>query len=198
MPMQPARKRRGGKELAALKRADRLRKSRAKYRGGAIASGIATAGTLGLLGVIAVVAVLFGWNVGVGLFLATLLTAGPLAGLTAWLASRAVAQGKELPHAIDEAWMAAATDVVEQSGQAVTAAMLAKALHIAEAQAEELLALLEASDVVRAEGNYAYRPRLRIETSAAQPSTSDVEAEAEAQAEAEALAHQQSVKRERL
>jgi hypothetical protein len=197
VPTQAPRKRSSAKENNALKRADGIRKSRAKYRGGAIAAGVATAGAFGLFGLIAILSVVFGWSIAWS-FLGALLTAGPLAGLTAWLASRASARSKELPHVIDEAWMAAATDVIEQSSQAVTAGALAKALNIEEPQAEELLALLEASDIVRADGNFAYRPRLRIEAPSTQPASDNLAAEVEAQAEAEALAQQQSVKRERL
>ncbi len=199
VPMQAPRKRSSAKENNALKRADGIRKSRAKYRGGAIAAGVATAGAFGLFGLIAILSVVFGWSIAWS-FLGALLTAGPLAALTAWLASRASARSKELPHAIDEAWMAAAIDVIEQSSQSVTAGALAKALHIEEPQAEELLALLEASDVVRADGNFAYRPRMRIEAPTTQPASDNLaaEAEAEAQAEAEALAQQQSAKRERM
>lgn len=198
MPLHAPRTRRGAKELAALKRAEAARKSRAKGRGGAIAAGLSAIGIIGMLGLAGIVSLVAGWNWGVGIFLAGLFTAGPLAALTAWLASRASKRSKEIPHAIDEAWMAAATDVVEQSSTPVTSTSLAKALRIEEAQAEELLALLEASDLVRPDGKHAYRGRLRVDTSTAAATESNLAAEAEAQAEAEALAHEQQAKRERL
>lgn len=199
MPLHAPRKRRGAKELAALKRAEAARKSRAKTRGGAIFSGLSVIGIIGMLGLAGIVSVVAGWNLGPWLFLAGLFTAGPLAALTAWLASRASTRSKEIPVAIDEAWMAAATDVVEQSQTPVTATSLAQALRIEEAQAEELLALLEASDLVLPEGNHAYRGRLRVDTSTPQAADGNLAAaEAEAQAEAEALAQEQQAKRERL
>lgn len=199
--MQAPRKRRGAKELAALKRAETSRKSRAKTRGGAIAAGLSAIGIVGLLGVAGIVSIVVGGNIGLWLLLAGLLTAGPLFGLTFALGKRSSRLSRDIPAAIDEAWMAAATDVVEQSTTAVTAPSLAKALHIDEPQAEELLALLEASDLVRPEGNLAYRGKLRVDTSTAATSpTTDAQqaAEEEARAEAEALAQEQQAKRERL
>ncbi|MBK9264728.1 MAG: hypothetical protein IPM54_33710 [Polyangiaceae bacterium] len=198
MPLHAPRKRRGAKELAALKRAEAARKSRAKNRAGAIAAGLSAAGVLGMLALAAVISFAAGWNLGLWIFVAALFTAGPLAALTAFLASRASARSKEIPAAIDEAWMAAATDVVEQSSTAVTAGSLAEALRIEEAQAEELLALLEASDLVRPDGNHAYRARLRVATPSAATANEDLAAEAEAQAEAEAEAMAREQKRERL
>lgn len=198
MPLHAPRKRRGAKELAALKRAETKRKSRAKSRGGAIAAGLSAVGIIGMLGLAGIVSIVAGWNLGLWIFLAGLLTAGPLAALTTWLALRASKLSKEIPVAIDEAWMAAATDVVDQSSTPVTATSLAQALRIEEPQAEELLALLEASDLVRPEGNFAYRGRLRVETPAAPGSDNALAAEHEAEAEAEALAHEQQAKRERL
>ena len=201
VPLLAPRKRRGAKELAALKRAETSRKSRAKTRGGAIAAGLSAIGIVGLLGIAGIISIVVGGNIGLWLFLAGLLTAGPLFGLTFALGKRSSRLSRELPAAIDEAWMAAATDVVEQSTTPVTATSLAKALHIDEPQAEELLALLEASDLVRPEGNLAYRGKLRVDTSAAATSpTTDAQqaAEEEARAEAEALAQEQQAKRERL
>lgn len=199
VPVQAPRKRAGAKEQAALKRAEASRKSRAKSRAGAIAAGLSAIGVVGMLGLTGILSVVFGWNIGLWLFAAGLVSAGPLAGLTSWLASRSSRLSKEIPAAIDEAWMAAATDVVDQSKTPVTAASLAKALRIDEPQAEELLALLEASDLVSPEGNHAYRGRLRVSTST--PETDQnlaAEAEAQAEAEAEALAREQQAKRERL
>lgn len=197
VPLQAPRKRAGAKESTALRRAEASRKSRAKTRAGAIAAGLAAIGTVGMLGLVGILSMVFGWNIGLWLLAAGLLTAGPLFALTSWLTSRSSRLSKEIPAAIDEAWMAAATDVVEQSKTAVTAASLAKALRIDEPQAEELLALLEASDLVRPEGNHAYRGRLRVSTSTPD-ADQNLAAEAEAQAEAEALAQEQQAKRERL
>ena len=196
VPLQAPRKRQGAKELRALERAEAARKSRAKSRGGAIAAGLSAVGIVGMLGLAAVVSVVFGLNLGLWILAGGLFTAGPLAALAAWLGARASARSKQIPAAIDEAWTAAATDVVEQSSRSVTASSLAEALRIEEPQAEELLALLEASDLVRPDGNHAYQPRLRIGTPADAIADSNQAAETEAQAEAEAMAHEQ--KRERL
>ncbi|HRI68109.1 MAG TPA: zinc ribbon domain-containing protein [Polyangium sp.] len=199
VPLQAPRTRRGAKETAALKRAEATRNSRAKTRGGAFAAGLSAIGIIGMLGLAGIVSIAAGWNLGLWLFLAGLSTAGPLTALTAWLVSRSARLSKQIPIAIDEAWMAAAIDVVEQSKTPVTATSLAKALRIEESQAEELLALLEANDVVRPDGNLAYRAlRVRVETPSTDTSERDLAAEAEAQAEAEALAVEQQTKRERL
>jgi uncharacterized membrane protein len=198
VPVHAPRKRQSAKELAALKRAENARKSRAKARGGAIAAGLSAVGVVGMLGLAGILSAIFGWNLGFWLIATGAFTAGPLAALTSWLASRSTRLSKEIPNAIDDAWMAAATDVVEQSNSAVTAASLAQALRIDEPQAEELLALLEASDLVRPEGNNAYRGRLRVSTSTTPETDQNAAAEAEAQAEAEALAQEQQAKRERL
>jgi len=112
VPLHAPRKRRGAKELAALKRAEAARKSRAKARGGAIFSGLSVIGIVGMLGLTGILSIIFQWNLGLWLFLAGLFTAGPLAALTAWLASRASTRSKEIPLAIDEAWMASPTDLV--------------------------------------------------------------------------------------
>lgn len=198
--MQAPRKRRGAKELAALKRAEASRKKRAKTRGGAIAAGLSAIGIVGILGIAGIVSIVAGWNIGLWLFLAALVTAGPLFGLTVGLGTRSSRLSKEIPGAIDDAWMAAATDVVEQSSTPITATSLAKVLRIDEPQAEELLALLEASDLVRPEGSHAYRGKLRVDTSTTTAPTTDhqLAAEEEAHAEAEALAAEQQAKRERL
>lgn len=198
VPLHAPRKRRGAKELAALKRAETKRKSRAKSRGGAIAAGLSGIGIVGMLGLAGIVSLVAGWNLGLLIFVIGLFTAGPLAALTAWLALRASKLSKEIPTAIDEAWMAAATDVVDQSKNAVTATSLAQALRIEEPQAEELLALLEASDLVRPDGNFAYRGRLRVETPSVPATDDSLAAEREAEAEAEALTQEQQTKRERL
>lgn len=198
VPLKAPRKRRSSKELAATKRAEASRNKRAKSRGGAIAAGLSAVGIIGLMGLAGVISIIAGWNLGMWILLGGLVTAGPLGALAAWLASRASRLSKEIPIAIDEAWMAAATDVVDQSNAPVTATSLAKALQIDEPQAEELLALLEASDLVRPEGNHGYRGRLRVSVPSTAAADDNLAAEAEAQAEAEALAQEQQAKRERL
>ena len=107
---------------------------------------------------------------------------------------------KEIGSALDAAWLAAATDVAEQWKGTLDARALAHAMRIDEARAEELLAMLTVSDVVRSDvtdaGEITYTPRTRVATSA-RSANEDAFAELEAQAEAEAQADAEAAKRGR-
>lgn len=153
---------RSGKELAALKRAEAARLSRAKYRAGTIAAGLGLAGVLGLIALYGVLGFLGVVSPGLGFVLISLLTAGPLALLTSSLFARSKTKGKEIGPALDAAWLAAATDVAQASKGTLTPDKLARALRIEEAQAEELIALLEANDVLHADGKLRIGTGLRI------------------------------------
>lgn len=137
-----------GRERPLLRKADAARKARAGWRAGAIASGL-------LLPVVllffSAVTLIFGASF--GLVLAALTFSLPLGGLLAYAVSRASARGREIGPALDGAWMSAATDVAAQS-RGLTAASLAQKLGLEEAQAEELMALLDVND--------ALAPRARI------------------------------------
>jgi hypothetical protein len=113
--------------------------------------------------VLVLIELIFG---GFPFLLATALTCLPLVALSGWAASRAKTRTKQIPPALDAAWLAAATDVARQRPGPLTARDLAAALRIDEPRAEELLALLEAHDLVRGEltagGEIAYGSHIRI------------------------------------
>jgi hypothetical protein len=172
----PAGVKLSGKEIPALKAAEALRRSRATLRTGAIAAGLSVPFVFVLLVLIKLI-------FGAPLILLTLLICGPLAALCAWSVSRARSTSDQIPPALDAAWLAAATDVARQSPGPLTTAQLASTLRIDETRAEELLALLEADDVVRGEvtaaGEVTYASRMRIEDADA-AATREAEREAEA------------------
>lgn len=183
---------RAGREVTALRRAHAALSGRSKWRAASLAAGLLLAFDLLLLSLLLLIT-----GVGLGLLLTGLFTAGPLAAFVLWAMSRARARGREIGPALDAAWVAAATEVVTRADKAITARDLATALSIEEAQAEELMALLEVSDVVRgamsAGGDMAYTPRLRIGSpapaAAVAPAASQADALAAARAaEEEALA----------
>ncbi len=88
----------------------------------------------------------------------------------AWMRSKQ--HEKELVTSIDQAWAFAAEDVLIEKGKDLTSLSLAKILRMEEAEAEQLLAQLSASDVVRSRvtetGNvtYAASPKVRVGTEA--------------------------------
>jgi len=170
----------------ALQRADRARKSRAKNRAGGVLAAVGLAGALGIIALIGVIGALTSLELGFGFVVGSLLATGPLSAIMAWLFMRARAAGRQIAPALDDAWLVAATDVVEQSKGPVTARSLAEALRIEEPQAEELVALLEAHDVVRGDGKLAFPNRMRIGAPSGGPSPTLDPLEAEAEAEAEA------------
>jgi hypothetical protein len=177
--------RRSGKEITALKRANDARKARTRYRSGAILAGLGLAGVLGIMAILGVLSMLIGFS---SMYpVAGLVFAVPLAFAVLWSLARARDEGKKIGPALDAAWLVAATDVVQQSRGEITPRTLAEALRIEEGQAEELLALLDASDIVRgsvgASGALTYQPRVRIDASV---TGAPAQAEADAEAEAEA------------
>jgi hypothetical protein len=199
VPLADARFKRTGREVKALERAEAARKARAWSRAGAVVAGLALAAVLGVVGVVATLGAAGAFTLGFGFVLAALLTAGPLAGFLLWLVVRARARGKEIEPFLDAAWMAVATDVVQQSKDPVTPRALAATLRIEESQAEELLALLEASDIVRGDisdaGALTYEPRMRIDAGADRSAAAAAEALAEAEATQDTRAR---AERERL
>ncbi len=93
----------------------------------------------------------------------------------AW--NRAQRYVRERDDAIDQAWLAAAGDVMQRTEHELDARGLAKTLRIDEAQAEQLLARLDVENVVRArvsaDGELLYSPRaghkLRVPEQTAEP-----------------------------
>ncbi len=185
VPLDKKGVRRSGKEVALLKRADAARKARARSRAGAVLAGIATAGAFGVVALVGLLGAIGVLDLGLGFVLGSLFVTAPLIAAVAWLVSKARASGKEIAPALDAAWIAAATDVAEQSSEPVTARSLAEALRIEAAQAEEHIALLEAHDVVRDNGRFLQPSRLRIDAPAGASATEAAELEAQAEAEAD-------------
>jgi len=113
----------------------------------------------------------------------------------AW--SRARRYVRERDHAIDQAWVAAASDVARRTDEELDAQRLARTLRIDEAQAEQLLARLDVENVVRARvtdaGALVYSPsagnKVRVSGPAPEAEPEQVEAaEAEAEPAAKRLA----------
>jgi hypothetical protein len=132
-----------GREVALLRKADAARKGRAAWRAATIASGALV--PFMLLVLLALLAI-FGASallVITGVLLMTPVTAFSLVAL-----SRAGARGREIAPALDAAWLAVAGDVARQTKGALTAPALAQRLGIEEAQAEELIALLDVNEIV--------------------------------------------------
>jgi hypothetical protein len=170
------------RETAHLRRANEARKARARYRGISAAFGAigAFSTLIALLGLV-IFPISFAYAIAWAVF------AVPSILLVLWAAGRASAKTKEIAPAIDQAWTAAAGEVASRLKGPFTAQKLAQVMGIEEALAEELLAQLDANDVVRSDvtdaGEMAYQLKYRV---GAEPSPGDAEAEAEALAEAEA------------
>jgi hypothetical protein len=138
----------GGQEAAHLRRADAARKGRAGWRAAAVAGGL-----LLPFSILAFLVLLLVFGANAALVAAGLVCVAPVAAFLAFALSRASARGREIAPALDAAWLSAATDVARQT-RGITAAALAQKLGLAEPQAEELLALVDA--------NSAAGPRMRI------------------------------------
>ena len=183
MPRVDAKLRKSKRDVPFLKRAEEARRSRAKYR--AITAVFAALG-LGTTAFAGLFALIFGLSVGLGVTWA--LFAGTALFMIVWSLGRAGAKTKEIVPAIDQAWMRAAADVAAALKGPFTAEKLAKAMGIDEVADEELLAQLDANDMIRSDvteaGEVAYQTKLRF----GDPGTGGTpEEEAEALAEAEAI-----------
>lgn len=144
-----------GREVAVLRKADAARKARAAWRGAAVGSGLALVLTavpfLLLLLVVGASPLL----IVPGLFFTAL-----FAGLLTMAVTRARARGREIEPLIDGAWVAAATELASHSGGSLTAIDLSQKLGIDEAQADELVALLDVQKAI--DGGPIAAPPLRI------------------------------------
>ncbi|MBK8253159.1 MAG: hypothetical protein IPK82_10895 [Polyangiaceae bacterium] len=181
--------RRSKREVMHLKRAEGARRARAKSRAfifGASMMGFGSTALLGLWGLI--------FSFSFPLVLTWALFAGAAALVIVWALGRSSNATKELKAAIDQAWMAAAGDVANRMKGAFSAQKLAQAMGIDEVQAEEMLALLEANDVIRSDvteaGELAYQTKFRVGA----VDTGAGEVDLEALAEAEAIAEEQRLK----
>lgn len=153
-----------GVEWPLLEQAQRARVRVAAWR---VAAGVV--GAFGLLSLFVTLLTLAFITPGV-VATAALLTAVsiPLV-LTAIAWTRARHHARDRDAALDQAWVTAASDVVQRQEQEVDARGLAKTLRIEEAQAEQLLARLDVENVVRARvtdaGELLYAPaggRVRV------------------------------------
>lgn len=179
VPVEDALVVRTGREIPLLERAQRARMRAAGFR--AAAGVVAGFGVISLLVSLLVMALVTPGVVGT---IGTLVvTAVPfILAFFAWRRGRAHA--RELEQLLDQAWTLVASDVLASVGDGLTAADLAKAMRLEEAQAEALLAELGATDFVHArvtDGGdvvYSSRPpeRARLEEPAAEH-PADAEAE---------------------
>ncbi len=175
----------GGREAALLRKADAARKARAWWRAAAIVAGLLLPATLLMFGLLILFVGAYAVLVTLALF-----CAAPLATLLAIALVRAGARGREIPPALDAAWLAVATDIAQQA-PGLTAAGLAEKLGIDEPQAEELVALLDVNAAVSA------GPRMRIDAlpAGAPPAPTAIPSVEEEAALAEQIAAEASVRR---
>jgi len=158
-----------GRERAPLERAQAARRQRFFWRvAGAFGGLVGAAG----LAITSLLALIFsaGWSTGLGVAAALpfLLLAG-----VAFAKSRA--RGGEIRAALDQAWAAAARDVVLAAPHGVTAQHIREALGLSEEVTSQVLAQLEVDNVVRSrvseQGALVYSavggPQLRIDPGAA-------------------------------
>jgi hypothetical protein len=171
IPRLDPRMKSSGREVPLLRKADAARKARAGYRGLAAASGVALALTLIPFAVLLAVV---GFKM--LLLLPGLFFTGLFSGMLAVGLGRARARGNEITPALDGAWLAAATDVARQSPGPLTAMDLGQKLGIEEAQAEELLALLDVDMAMSG------APRMRIDAAPPRPGMPAVASSAEEEA----------------
>ena len=158
---------RSGREIPALKAAQHQRFRIAAWRVGAGA----LAG-LSMISLLVVLTVLLLVSPGVaGTLTALSLVAVPVV-LAAVLWSKAARRRAEQQTALDEAWSLAARDALEQRGEELSAADLARIMHLRDDEAEQLLADLSLNDHVRSRvtdgGDVLYsagalKPRMRID-----------------------------------
>jgi hypothetical protein len=139
-----------GREIPLLRKADAARKGRAGWRAAAAAGGLLLPFMLLVFG--ALIAI---FGASFGLVLTALVLTAPVGAFLATALSRAGARGREIGPALDAAWLAVAGDVARQTKGALAAPALAQRLGIEEAQAEELIALLDVNEMVS--------PGMRIE-----------------------------------
>ncbi|WP_437333694.1 zinc ribbon domain-containing protein [Sorangium sp. So ce394] len=161
VPVDGDRAKRSGREVPLLQKARAAASARSVWR----AAGIAASALFGFE-VFLFAVMLLVLSASVGLFAAGLLTMAPVAAFALWAFRRAKSRGRDIAPALDAAWVSVASDVARQAERPLTAGALASTLRIGEAQAEELLALLEVNDVVRGAvspaGEFGYAPRLRV------------------------------------
>jgi hypothetical protein len=169
-----------GKEVVHLRAADAARKARAGYRAASVASGVGIA-FVGLFFLFLLL--IFGLSF--TLALTSVFVLAPVVAFFLFAVSRAGERAKRIAPALDAAWVSVANDVANETAGVLTATDLAAKLGIEEAQAEELVALLDVNAIV----SQAVPPQLRIGARPAAPAGVEALAEEEAAAaEAESRA----------
>ncbi len=149
---------RTGRERPLLAQAERARMRAAAWKVGA-----GSVGAFGAFSLLIALIVLGIASPGLIATLATLLVVSVpfVFAVLAW--RRATRQSADIDRSLDDAWTLVASDLMRQRGSEATAADLARAMRVSEAQAELILARLSVQDFVRArvtdEGDIAYSTR---------------------------------------
>jgi hypothetical protein len=181
VPHLPGQLETSGGEVGLLVRADKLRKVRGAWRLGAIAGAL----TLPFIVLFALLlGLIWSWSVA---FVIALLFGGPIAAGGAFAMRKNKDRTQEMATLLDQAWVSAATDYIEQKGGRVGAKDLAKALGIDRGRAEQLLAMVSV-DSELASGEDKRRITVPADERFAELEAKAAEAEAAAAAEAEAEA----------
>lgn len=169
---------RSGRENKALSRAEVARRGRSVARGGMVLTAVA-APTLAVFSVFLLL--VFGLHVTTALA-AIVLTAPFILGFFVAM-THAKARTAEIVPALDEAWLAAATDLARALGRPMTSEDLVQRMGLEESDAEQLVAMVD----VNAESGASLAPgRVRIDASATSVMNDEARIELEAKAEAEA------------
>lgn len=175
---------RSGKEGAGLSKANQARKGRATGRAAVVGAGVG-------FSFLSLLFVLFWLLFGLGLFsgLAYGALSIPFLALFAWGSTKAKREGQAIGPALDEAWLAAAAELLAKSKGQMSATDVAAALSIEEEKAEELLALI---DVDRSVGRRFASSDAMAAFDAKLQQSSQKSAEAAGRAEHEAQAEQEA------
>jgi len=144
-----------GRELASLQKAEAARKGRAGWRAAGIASGLLFAFTIF---VFLVLALIFGLSL--ALALVALFVDAPLVAFMLFSYRQVQAKSRAINPALDAAWLAVGHDVAAAADGPLTTHELASKLGIEEAQAEELLALIDVDASIG--GGGGARARMRV------------------------------------
>ena len=177
---------RSGREIPLLEKAQRDRMKSTAWRLGA--GVVAGFGLLSLLIALATLALVSPGLVATLVTLLVVATPFALAGL-AWNKGKKLSA--EFEQSLERAWTMVAADVLRHRGDELTAEELARTMRIEEPVAEQLLAMLQVQDFIKArvtsEGELVYStraPRVRVDERGRAAALAEEEAEQEAEADA--------------